>query len=497
MVFSDTAHIANFIAALQNLSVVEFAERIPKMYALMLPSDPQVLPSNTANNYHLYRSNFLSATGNGAYDLPNISSGQPVTVAVVDDALYTSHTDLAANMWNGVVSHGFDVANNDGDPNPPSNASPNSFSHGTHVAGIIGAVTNNTIGIASIGMNQIRLMGIKTALDSDGLALVAAYEGVAMAVSKGAKIINCSWGGGYSQAQYNIIVDAYNAGCIIVASAGNTYTSTPKYPAAFGEGLTGQTWEVTNKKLVISVAALDNQDNRAYWGLNQLGIPRGSNIGSYVDISAYGTDIYSTVVASGGGSDYTKYNGTSMAAPQVSGLLGLMMSYNPTASRDQVLDCLLGTANQDIYNLSLHPNHALNSLGSGRIDARKALECIKPLCAQNPVVAITANRGNLCPNGTITLSANIGNIPNGSISYQWSNNNNGQSISVSTVGIYTVTATLTTTTGTCSTSRSYTVLPVTIPTPLTISSTLNSALCENPAIMLFTTDPPITAMNYD
>jgi serine protease len=236
-----------------------------------------------------------------AWDINTNASN--ITVAVIDTGIDYKHSDLAANMWrnsreipnngldddgNGYIDDvfGYDFANNDSDPM-------DDHGHGTHVAGIIGAVANNGRGIAGVAWN-VRLMAVKF-LSSNGTGTVAdAVRAIDYAVQMGARIINASWGGaGYSSILAQAINRAENAGVLFVTAAGNNGTNndqTPTYPASFPN---------TN---ILAVAASDRNDNLATF----------SNFGpSTVHLAAPGVGILSTLPNDG----YASWSGTSMAAP--------------------------------------------------------------------------------------------------------------------------------------------------------------------------------------
>lgn len=321
----------DFMNSVEQDDNVEYIERVPLMKTSLVPNDPY---ENSANTYALYKIR--------AYDAWSISTGQYyITVAVVDDAVQTNHPDLAGNMIAG-----YDVADGDSNPNPPNPYPSNTnFSHGTHVAGIVGAITNNGIGVASLGFNSIRIMPVKVTKNSNGV-FYNAYAGITWAAMNGAKVINMSWGGsGYSITEQNVITNAHNLGCVLVAAAGNGNSSTLFYPAAYS--------------YVISVANTNSQD------LRYSDPTYGSNYGSWVDISAPGTNIYSTVPF--GNYDYK--TGTSMASPLVASLCGFILSQNPYLSPDDVEAILKGSSDNIDY---LNPSYA-GLLGSGRINALNAV----------------------------------------------------------------------------------------------------------------------------
>jgi len=283
-----------------------------------------------------------------AWDISQGSSS--IIVAVLDTGIDYNHPDLVSNIWiNTGETSCIDGIDNDGNgyiddckgwdfsrcaqfnPSPPYNCitskSPDKYpmddnGHGTHVAGIIGAVGNNGVGIAGVMWN-VKLMALKF-LNADGEGTIAdEIEGIQYAIAKGAKIINASFGSGeYSQVEYNAINAANAAGILFVAAAGNggedgigdNNDLTPFYPASY------------NLPNIISVAATDQNDVRASF----------SNFGpTSVHVAAPGVYILSTVplgvtFALCTGSPYAGYDfctGTSMAAPHVSGLAGLLYSY--------------------------------------------------------------------------------------------------------------------------------------------------------------------------
>jgi Subtilase family/Secretion system C-terminal sorting domain/Ig-like domain CHU_C associated len=476
--FTDTTHTQNLINDLQAISDVKYAERIPLNYLMSAPNDLTISGSITNDNFHLYRSKVLSTTNipgqvNSLYDYLQTTTpqGLPAVLGIVDDALLTTHEDLVANLWNGPGGiHGHDMETGGTNPNPPFSGSPtvdpNAFSHGTHVSGIAGAVTNNGLGTASVGLNRVRLMGVKIKNNnSGGNAIQHGYPGIRWAADNGAQIIQCSWGGPYpSQMDYEVVLYAYNKGCTIVAAAGNSGVSNPAYPAAYGNGYIG---EPINSQLVIAVAALDQNDNRSIWS------PTGSsNFGTWVDISAYGTDIYSSVGDATNGqpinNKYLAYPGTSMAAPFVSGLLGFMYSYQAVPNREQTISCLLGSANRDIYNTTLHPNNVANTLGAGRVDALAAIRCLVPVCP-NLVASVTSSSAIVCPNTPVTLHAATG-ATTGTVTYQWNTGAVTQNISVQpTVNTtYTATVTLSTGSGSCSTTATKQLIVPIVPSSVNV-----------------------------
>lgn len=328
---AESINLDIFVAELAAQPEVEYAEKIPASIADYTPDD---LGANLPQGqWGLYKIDAQSAW--------NLSFGSPsVVVAIVDNAIQTNHPDLT-------VLPGWDEADQDNDPNPPAT----NCDHGTHVAGISGATTDNGLGVSSIGFG-VSILPVKVSYDvlynGCSMFIHKGYEGIAWAASNGAHIINCSWGGStYTLTGQNTVTFAWNSGAVVVAAAGNNSSPNPFYPAAFNH--------------VVSVAATDINDQKPWW----------SNYGSAVDVSAPGWNIRSLSLIPTNG--YGQKNGTSMAAPMVSGLLGLMLSANPALSNADLVNCLLSsTDNIDAQNPGL-----IGQLGAGRINAFKAVQCAK------------------------------------------------------------------------------------------------------------------------
>ena len=237
----------------------------------------------------------------------------------------------------------------DRDPMPINN------SHGTHVAGLTGATTNNGTGIASAGYN-VSIMPVKATGDETVDNINTGWAGILCAAQSGADIINCSWGGpGYSYSSQTLINTCYNQyGAIIVAAAGNGDDSgnpsdEPHYPSGY--------------KNVVSVTAVSSSDifSWANYGAADLANFAG------VDISAPGESMYSTYLTKEG--SYKYLNGTSMASPFVASCLGLLKSVYPDSTNNWLVNRLL--ENTDPID-DINPDYA-GQIGSGRVNMLKAL----------------------------------------------------------------------------------------------------------------------------
>ena len=280
---------------------------------------------------------FYSGTPDADIDAPEawaITKGNSsVTVAVIDSGIDYNHPDLAPNY-----AGGDDFVFADGDPM-------DDHGHGTHVAGTIAAALDNLTGnpaeaegVVGVAPNA-RILGYKVCRSDGTCDDFAIQQAIARAIADGANIINMSLGESeYSQSLDNAVQDAWNAGLVIVAGAGNDGTTNAFYPAALDH--------------VISVAAFDEDHRR----------PSFSNYGSWVDIAAPGNVILSTYPQSACGTSttpgdtgcYAFNTGTSMATPHVSGAAALVWSRSDVTSNAQVVDILLNSADgQGIANVRL------------------------------------------------------------------------------------------------------------------------------------------------
>ncbi len=285
-------------------------------------------------------------------------TGSPdLIVGVVDTGMDYTHPDLAGNRWvntgeipgngidddgNGYVDdiYGYDSVNGDGDPM-------DDHGHGSHTAGTIGAIGNNGAGVVGVCW-RVKLMAIKIFNAAGNTTDAAILEGWEYAADQGARVLNNSWGGGpYSQAEKDAI-DALGARNIVyVSSAGNdsvNMDATPVYPASY---------DCSN---IISVIATDRNDAMTWF----------SNYGATTtDLAAPGAGILSC--APGGGYQYM--DGTSMAAPHVTGACALLLGYRPDLTVAEVKNALMSTADRltssglCVSNGRLNVFHALASVG--------------------------------------------------------------------------------------------------------------------------------------
>lgn len=300
-------------------SSVKFAELNYNIEKFSMPNDPlfdqqygpQIIQAPEAWEIERGQSNF-------------------VTVAIIDTGVSKSHPELKDKLVPG-----YDFINNDSDPDDDEG-------HGTHVAGIASATTDNNEGIAGISWHA-KIMPIKV-LDASGSGTwESVSKGIVWAADNGADVINMSLGGAYpSEMAKQAVNYAYNKGVTIIASAGNSGDSHYYYPASFD--------------VVISIAATDSSDNRAWF----------STFNDKVDLAAPGVYILSSVLDG----DYESWSGTSMSSPHVSGLASLVLSYNPDLTPAQIEEII--KLNADDVNAETYPGYDIY-IGEGRINANRAV----------------------------------------------------------------------------------------------------------------------------
>jgi thermitase len=247
------------------------------------PDDP-----NWANQYGL--NNIHAPQG---WDV--LTGSTAVTIAVIDTGVDFGHLDLAYK-----IVPGYDFVNNDSNPQDDNG-------HGTHVAGIAAASSNNGTGISGVSWGA-RIMPVKVLNAGGGGSYANVAQGIIWATDNGAQIINLSLGGGaFSATLQNAVDYAYGQGVTIIASSGNSGSNFVLYPARFPH--------------VIAVGATDSSDTRAWL----------SNYGPELDLVAPGISIYSTTI---GGYGYK--SGTSMSAPFVAGLAAIIRGVAGYGSPDMI-----------------------------------------------------------------------------------------------------------------------------------------------------------------
>ena len=341
------------------------------------------LPSHITDDSELFQ--ILDSNGDG-----KLSSLEMISDVIITDLNEDGSTDLKDIFVEG--SPYLDYTDNDGngytddligwDPSgtwSSSDADPDPFpkvdgiatdgggwAHGTHVAGILGATTDNGIGMASTVFNG-KIMSVKTSADgenTDDPGINNGYDGILYAAKAGYysgtfTIINNSWGGsGYSNSEQSVINAAHNTyGAVVVASAGNgagqnedTEQYESHYPSSYEN--------------VISVCAIGCNGNWGGW----------ASYHPTVDLAAPGENIYSTIIGTG----YDSWNGSSMAGPNAASAIGLLQAFYPDMDNDQLIERILATADRFIYDRNpeyetCNGYNGNDCLGKGMVDAYKAI----------------------------------------------------------------------------------------------------------------------------
>ena len=289
---------------IHKLSVIESSSPRLIFERCYTPNDPHVSEQYALDNMHIK-------------DAWGISEGNSnIIIADLDEGVNYNHEDLAANIYKINGHFGYDVVGDtgtgghfvpDNDPFPGPTQS-----HGTMTSGCFGMIPDNHLGGAGSGF-KCKIMVIKIANDTG--YLYGGYEGIHYAVTHGAKILNCSWGGSDGNANdiafaQLFVNEALDTGALIVAAAGNSGDNidvTPFIPAY----LSG----------VLTVGATDAADAPATEGFS-------TNYGSHVGVYAPGVNIFSTSFP--GNSTYASENGTSFSCPLTAGVAGLLWAKNPT-----------------------------------------------------------------------------------------------------------------------------------------------------------------------
>jgi len=312
----------NFAKAVTNRPGVDYAEVNETHTRSYTPDDPGI-----TGDYQ-YAPQMVNALD--AWDTTLGSQG--VTIAVVDTGVQYDHTDLADQFGS---NKGYDPADEDGDPYPDA---PSDEYHGTHVAGIAAATTDNGSGIA--GISNAGLLSYRGLDEEGGGSTSDIADAVQRAADAGADVINMSLGGGgFSETLQSAVEYAQDQGALLVAAAGNAGENSVDYPAAYDACL--------------AVSALDEDGSLANY----------SNYGPEIEIAAPGTDVMSTTTTER--DSYERLSGTSMATPVVSGCAALALSqWNLT--NDELRSHLKATATD--VGLTAEQQ------GDGQVDAAAAVE---------------------------------------------------------------------------------------------------------------------------
>jgi thermitase len=316
---------------------VKKAERDYYMHALVAPNDPSY---NVQWGLHNTGQSINGGTGTANEDVNiepawDVTRGNGVKIAIIDSGINLDHPDLAGKV---VAQKVF-----------ATNTIEDVYGHGTHIAGVIAANGNNGQGVTGV-CPDCQLIIAKILGDDGTGAETAGAEAIIWAADQGAKVINISAGGPSVSTPLQSAVDyAIGKGVIIVCSAGNDSSNAKVYPAGLDS--------------VVSVAATDNNGELATF----------SNYGTWVKVAAPGVDIFSTLPTHAYGlqlalqtkTNYDYLSGTSMAAPIVSGVLGLIWASPNGTSNTAVI--------QRLYDATDKIKGTGTLWSNGRVNAGKAL----------------------------------------------------------------------------------------------------------------------------
>ena len=404
--FSDYENIDLLIRNLSKNAEIEYAEKIP-VFKLFTnpPNDPLYKQNYDDKHISIHTTLYGLIPINIEHDLSPVSSSwhldlihaeeawelqtgnSDIIVADIDNAIWSEHPDLQ-----NVIVHKYNTV--DGTNNTTPDEESYEWSHGTHTAGLIGAETNNGIGVASIG-NGISIMAIKAGENLEG-----GVEAISYAVDNGAKVISMSWGSEETDQTFEDAINyAWEEGAILVAAAGNNgdgsmnimgmHTNAIMYPASYENCIAVGACNGNDKKSVFSqygtwvdVLAPGGYGNEGYQlnlyvqvmdvgGLSVLSTTY-SEAGSFADM------LNGTTGGAGGygiNGNYDAMPGTSMACPITAGLCGLIWSANPSLTNEEVRYIL--ESNCD--NVDAQNSTFVGKIGHGRINAFKAIAAAKPI----------------------------------------------------------------------------------------------------------------------
>jgi subtilisin family serine protease len=439
--------VEDALKTFNNRDGIFYAEPNYKIYlASTEPDDPKF-----DELWGMHNTGQTGGTENADINAPeawDIATDSDVIVAVLDTGIYYEHPDLAANMWInpgedypplGVVGpEDFNEVDDDGNGYeddirgwdfPFENNDPDDLydckGHGTHVAGIIGAVGNNNEGVVGVCWD-VKIMNLKifpVYPDTDAF-ISDAGAAIEYGVDNGAKVLNNSWvlGTTYSGALKDKIDYAGASGVLFVAAAGNDWQfeeefydidETPVYPGSY------------DSSNIITVMATDHDDNRSDFSLYgassvDLGAPGGDKEGG-----APGSDILSCKNKKYGCPQQEMYvysYGTSMATPHVSGACALVWSVNPSLSHLEVKGIILSTVDvKEQLEDDPDPEIGRTCVTGGRLNVHRAVDAAshyaRAFCVKNNLderVAWFDNLGNLFLKGTFTSGEEIDTAPSGS-----------------------------------------------------------------------------------
>jgi subtilisin family serine protease len=352
---------------------VKYADPDRLAYATRVPNDTLY-----ATQYHLPLINCPAA-----WDVQTGSAG--VVLAINDSGVWLTHEDLQSRIWtnpgevpgngkdddgNGYIDdvNGWDFIDNDNDPNPDPTGSFGT-THGTHVAGIAAAASDNSLGVAGVDW-RARIMAVRV-LGKDGSgAWSGLIAGIDYASTTGASVINMSIGGGYQDTVTAPITTAWSRGVSVVVAAGNSAWTFTDDPSSWDSPVCNDGPSATDNH-VIGVAATDVNDVLADF-TNLDGSSR-----HFVDVAAPGVDILSCYIydpTNGWNEKYGLMSGTSMACPVVAGIVAVARAQFPA----MVPDAILAQITKGCDNIDAKNPTKVGTFGAGRVNLANALGDMPP-----------------------------------------------------------------------------------------------------------------------
>ncbi len=380
--FSDSISDERAVQLLRKSPFIERAEPEYVRRPCYTPNDPDVGSQFSLSLMHCFQ----------AWDIVRCDS--TMLLADADVGTDWTHEDLASAIYqnpgeigvdargidkringidddsNGFIDdwHGWDFAGPDNN-SPDNNPMPGSSAHGTHTAGILGAVGNNNKGIAGVAFGA-RIIPIKIS-DDPGENLLFGFQAIIYAADMRAKVVNCSWGGPtFSQAEQDVVDYAYDKDCAVVAACGN-----------FGNDYPFQEFYPGSYQHVLSVAMVDANNN----------LVTGSNYNTHVDVAAPGWNVLSTVP----GNSYTTMSGTSMACPNAAGVVALVRQRFPWMTAGQAMEQVRTT----VFPTGGVDSSRLFFSGHGTVDALAAVSDTNTFSArlESFVIDDDLGTGNFAP----------------------------------------------------------------------------------------------------
>lgn len=306
VVGTEKSKIRELFQLISRMGKIEYVEPDYQAEALELTNDPGITENKQWGMYKIK----VADSGDSAWNYAK--STAEARIAIIDTGIDQDHEDLAGKV--------VDSKNCTDSP-----TTDDLYGHGTHVAGIAAAVTNNSKGVAGLGYNA-SLLNAKALGDNGSGYYSWIANCIIWAADNGAKVINMSLGGSSgSRTLQNAVNYAWNKGVILTAAAGNSGNSSPTYPAYYSN--------------IVAVAATDVNDRKASF----------SSYGRWVDVAAPGKEIYSTFPNHSnkiGKTNYDYANGTSMATPHVAGLAALVWGTTYGTDKASVRKQIEGTADK-------------------------------------------------------------------------------------------------------------------------------------------------------